>query len=246
MGINPGVYLANIFLLWFEISFFQRLLDCNRMDVVLAFLDSKRFIDDILSINNPFFEEFINRSTRQPLGLYPTYLNLNITSGYTPVPFMDLTIAVSRSGRLYSRLYDKLNDVKYSRLPARLYIHNDSFVAESTIRAVVVSQLHRFSRLCMARADFEVAAASFLVRLIRNNISVRMVGRATRALISCRLPCYGQRLVQPFIENITNSIIAKLNLNRRQTAAFKLLFRGIRPRRLESSVARPIHRRRQQ
>ena len=60
------------------------LYDDNQADIVEAFNSTSRYLDDILNIENPYFEEMVNR-------IYPPELQLNKAyTSDTEAPFLDL------------------------------------------------------------------------------------------------------------------------------------------------------------
>ena len=55
MGTNCAVYLANWYLFTYELKFVRKVIEAGRLDLLLAFKHSKRYIDDCFPINNPLF-----------------------------------------------------------------------------------------------------------------------------------------------------------------------------------------------
>ena len=55
--------------------------DNNQIDIIEAFNSTSRYLDDLLKIDNPYFEQMVGQ-------IYPTELQLNKTnSSETEVPF---------------------------------------------------------------------------------------------------------------------------------------------------------------
>ena len=57
--------------------------DNNQADVVAAFNSTSRYLDDLLNIDNPYFEQIVSQ-------IYPTDLQLNkANSSNMKAPFLD-------------------------------------------------------------------------------------------------------------------------------------------------------------
>ena len=67
MGTNCAVYLANFFLFTYELDFIRTLIAENKFDVLKAFANTFRYIDDVLPLNNPFFETYLPSINLPPL-----------------------------------------------------------------------------------------------------------------------------------------------------------------------------------
>ena len=88
MGTNGAPLLADIFLYSYEAEFIQFLLSTDRKRLASQFNFTYRYIDDVLSINNPDFENFLGK-------MYPPELKIKDTTereqhfcfllGFTPV-----------------------------------------------------------------------------------------------------------------------------------------------------------------
>ena len=68
----------------------------NQADVIEAFDSTSRYLDDLLNIDNPYFEGMVNQ-------IYPPELQLNKASiSDTEAPFLDLHHKVSVANRFVS------------------------------------------------------------------------------------------------------------------------------------------------
>ena len=75
-------------------------------DVIKAFNLTCRYIEDLLNIDNPYFEGMINQN-------YPPELQLNkANTSDTKAPFLDLHLSIS-NGFDSSSHYDKHDDIDY-------------------------------------------------------------------------------------------------------------------------------------
>ena len=81
MGTNCAPFVADLFLFCFERDFMKDLSSYNQADVIKAFNSTSRFLDDLLNINNPYFERMVNQ-------IDPPELQLNkATTSDTKAPF---------------------------------------------------------------------------------------------------------------------------------------------------------------
>ena len=100
MGTNCAPLVADLFLFCYEIIFMLSLSDNNQTDIIEAFNSTSRYLDDLLYIDNPYFEKMVGQ-------IYPTELQLNkATSFDTEAPFWDLNLSIT-NGIFDSKIYDK-------------------------------------------------------------------------------------------------------------------------------------------
>ena len=72
----------------------------NQADIIEAFNSTSRYLDDLLNIDNPYFEQMVGQ-------IYPTELQLNkANSSDTESPFLDLNLSIT-NGIVSSKIYDK-------------------------------------------------------------------------------------------------------------------------------------------
>ncbi len=117
--------------------------------ILSSFLMTGRYIDDLLSINNPYLEILLY--TNQTLfyhdlhGIYPDTLLLKCAHSGTQVPFMDISIRPSGQGsRLTTVLYDKRRHEPLSSLFIIKYPHMSSNISDTAKFNIITSQYHRF------------------------------------------------------------------------------------------------------
>ena len=70
MGTNCAPLVADLFLFCYERDFMLSLSDYNQTDSIEAFNTTSRYLDDLLDIDNPYFEQMVGQ-------IYPTELQLN-------------------------------------------------------------------------------------------------------------------------------------------------------------------------
>ena len=78
----------------------------NQADVIKAFNSTSRYLDDLLNIDNPYFEEMVNQ-------IYPSELQLNkANTSDTEVSFLDLHLSISNV-YVSSKIYDKRDNFDF-------------------------------------------------------------------------------------------------------------------------------------
>ena len=70
MGTNCAPLVADFFLLCYERDFMMSLSDDRQADIIDAFNTTSRYLDDILDINNFYFDTMVSQ-------VYPSELQLN-------------------------------------------------------------------------------------------------------------------------------------------------------------------------
>ena len=64
--------------------------DNNQADIIEAFNSTSRYLDDLLNIDNPYFEQMVGQ-------IYPIELQLNkANSSDTEAPFLDLNLSITK------------------------------------------------------------------------------------------------------------------------------------------------------
>ena len=87
MGTDCAPLVADLFLFCYERDFMLPLSDNNKTDTIEAFNCTSRYFDDLLNIDNPYFEQMVGQ-------IYPTELQLNkANSSDTEAPFLDLNLS---------------------------------------------------------------------------------------------------------------------------------------------------------
>ena len=107
MGTNCAPLVADLFLFCYERDFMLSLSDnYNQTDIIEAFNSTSRYLNDLLNIDNPYFEQMEGQ-------IYPTELQLNKTnSSDTEAPFLDLNFSIT-NGIVSSKIYDKRDDFNF-------------------------------------------------------------------------------------------------------------------------------------
>ena len=61
MGTNCAPFVADLFLFCYERDFMLPLSDNNQADIIEAFNSTSRYLDDLLNIDNPYFEQMVGQ-----------------------------------------------------------------------------------------------------------------------------------------------------------------------------------------
>ena len=144
MGTNCAPLVADLFLFCYERDFMFSLSDNTQTDIIEAFNSTSRYLDDLLNIDNPYFEQMVGQ-------IYPTELPLDkANSSDTEAPFLDLNLSIS-NGIVSSKTYDKRDDFNFEIVN---FPFLDGDVPRSSSYGVYISQFIRFARVCSNVDDF--------------------------------------------------------------------------------------------
>ena len=145
MGTNCAPLLADLFLYSYEADFIQGLLKKNEKSLARSFNFTFRYIDDVLSLNNSKFSEFVDR-------IYPNELDIKDTTDTAKsASYLDLHLEIDSDGRLKTRLYDKRDDFNFPIINFPFLCSN---IPAAPAYGVYISQLIRYSRACISYHDF--------------------------------------------------------------------------------------------
>ena len=83
MGTNCAPLVADLFLFCYEREFMTSLSNDNQADIIEAFNSTSRYLDDLLNIDNLYFEGMVNQ-------IYSPELKLNkANTSDTEAPILD-------------------------------------------------------------------------------------------------------------------------------------------------------------
>ena len=88
MGTNCAPLVADLFLYCYERDFMDSLNHNYQADDIVAFNSTSGYLDDLLNIDNPYFEGMVNQ-------IYPPELQFKDNISDTEAPFLDLHLFVS-------------------------------------------------------------------------------------------------------------------------------------------------------
>ena len=107
IGIYSDVFEGlDLFLFCYERDFIMSLSDDKQADVIDAFNTTSRYLDDILDINNVYFDNIVSQ-------IYPSELQLNkANASDTEAAFLDLHLSISND-IVSTKIYDKRDDFDF-------------------------------------------------------------------------------------------------------------------------------------
>ena len=143
--VSHTALLADLFLYSYESEFLQKLVKDKKIHEARAFNFTYRYIDDVLSINNSRFSEFL------PL-IYPPELEVKETTDTaSSASFLDLYREFDDSGQLSTKIYDKRDDFNFKIIN---FPNMCSNIPASPAYGVYISQLIRYARASSNYSDF--------------------------------------------------------------------------------------------
>ena len=141
--------------------------DNNQTDIIEAFNSTSRYLDDLLNIDNPYFEQMVGQ-------IYPNELQLNkANSSDTEAPFFwDFNLSIT-NGIVSSKIYDKRDDFNFE-------IVNFPFLDGDVPRSPSygVSQLIRFARVCSNVDDFNNRNLFLTAKLLKQGYRYHKIRKA--------------------------------------------------------------------
>ena len=140
----------------------------NQSDVIKAFNSTSRYLDDLLNIDNNFFDSMVNR-------IYPSELQLNEANvSDTVASFLDLHLSIS-DGFVQTKIYDKRDDFDFDIVN---FPFLDGDVPRSTSYGVYISQLIRFARVSSHVDDFNTRNQVLTAKLLRQGYRYHKIRKA--------------------------------------------------------------------
>ena len=94
---------------WFsnEADFIQSLLSTGKKQLASRFNLTYRYTNDVLSINNPEFDNYLGQ-------MYPAELEIKYTTeSTTSASYLDLRMSIRRDGQLHTSINDKRDDFNF-------------------------------------------------------------------------------------------------------------------------------------
>ena len=155
MGTYCAPLVAGLFLFCYERDFMMSLSDDNQADDIDAFNSTSRYLDDILNINNIYFDNMVSQ-------IYPSELNKANTSN-TKAAFLDLHLSITND-IVSTKIYDKHDDFDFEIVN---FPFLDGDVPRSTSNGVYISQLIRFARASSCVADFNTRNKLLTQKLLK-------------------------------------------------------------------------------
>ena len=152
-----------------HLLFFMLCLPDNiQTDNIKAFNSTSRYLDDLLNIDNPYFEQMVGQ-------IYPTELQLNkANSSDTEAWILDLNLSIT-NGIVSSKIYDKRDDFNFEIVN---FPFIDGDVPCSPSYGVYISQLIRFARVCSNVDDFNNRNSFLTAKLLQQGYRYHKIRKA--------------------------------------------------------------------
>ena len=139
MATNCAPPVADLFLFCYERDFMMSLSDDKQADVIDACNTTSRYLDDILNINNVYFDNMVSQ-------IYPPELKLNkANTSDTEAAFLDLHLSISND-IVSTKIYDKRDDFDFEIVN---FPFLDGDVLHSTSYGVYISPFDLLEHLAM-------------------------------------------------------------------------------------------------
>ena len=157
MGTNYAPLAADLFLFCYGRDFMMSLSDDKQADVIDTFNTTSRYLDDILNINNVYFDNMVSQ-------IYPSELQLNkANTSDTKATFFRFAFVNFWWYWYYQNLwYTWIFDFEIVNFP---FLDGD--VPRSTSYGVYISQLIRFARASSIVADFNTRNKLLTQKLLK-------------------------------------------------------------------------------
>ena len=157
MCTNCATLIADLFLNCYERDFMDSLNHDNQTDVIEAFNSTSRYLDDLLNIDNPYFEGMVKQ-------IYPPeQLEKKANTTDTEAPILDLHVSIG-NGFVSSKIYDKRDDFDFDIVNCPFL---DGDIPRHASYGVYISQLIRFARACNHVADFNARDKCLTTKLLQ-------------------------------------------------------------------------------
>ena len=157
MGTNCAPLVADLFLFCYEKDFMLRLDKVKQANVISAFNDTSRYLDDVGNIDNIYFAEFIP-------DIYPPELELKKANDLdTSASFLDLNLTIVNN-IVSTSIYDKRDDFNFQIVN---FPDLSGDVPRAPSYGVYISQLTRYARCCSYLHDFNKRNLNITKKLLQ-------------------------------------------------------------------------------
>ena len=141
--------------------------DDKQADIVDAFNTTFRYLDDILNINNVYFDTMVSQ-------IYPSELQLNkANTSDTRATFLNLHLAFSNYF-VSTKIYDERGDFDFEIVN---FPFLDGDVPRSTSYGIYISQLIQFARASSHVVDFKTRNKVLTQKLLKQGYRYHKLGK---------------------------------------------------------------------
>ena len=157
MGTNCVPLLADIFCTHTKRTSYSLCSQLERKKLASQFYFTYRYIDDVLSINNPDFENYLGQ-------MYPVEFEIkNTAESNTSASYLDLLLSIGRDGQLRTSLYETPD---YFNFHITSFPFLSSNIPSLPALGVFISQLIRYTRACSSYECFILRATRLSSKLL--------------------------------------------------------------------------------
>ena len=140
--------------------------DNNQTDIIEAFNSTSRYLNDLLNIDNPYFQQMVGQ-------IYPTELQLNKANSFdTEAPVLDLNLSIT-NGIVSSIIYDKRDDFNFEIVN---FPFLDGGVSRSPSDGVYISQLFRLLECVLMLMT--LTTKTYSAKLLKQSYRYHKIGKA--------------------------------------------------------------------
>ena len=169
MGTNCALLLADLFLYSYEAEFVQSLLQAGKKHLAQQFNFIYRCVDDILSLKNTKFAEYLEF-------IYPQKLEIKeTTETAASSSYLDCYLYID-NGKLTTWLYDKRDDFSF---PIVNFPFLSGNIPSAPAYGVYVSQFIRYARACSNYQDFMERGKVLTTKLLNQGYQKNQTGSNT-------------------------------------------------------------------
>ena len=161
MGTNYAPPICDLFLYVHESSHIDQLLLEDKVEEAKAYHLTFRLIDDVLSIDNPFYEDLVKS--------YPSYLTAEETSLPDGANFIGMSIRPGPNNQIELGFYDKRKDFPFKVVR---YPNLANEIPTNIPYGLFIGQLYRFCRICSAIIGAVVEAVSLALTLFKQGAKI--------------------------------------------------------------------------
>ena len=163
-GANCAPHVEDLFLFCYERDFMLSLSDNNQTDIIETFNSTSRYLDELLNIDNPYFEQMVGQ-------IYQTELQLKkANSSGTAAPFLDLNLSITKC-IASSKIYNKRDDFNFEIVN---FPFLDGNHPRSPSYGVYISQL----RVCSNVDDFNSRNLFLTAKLLKQGYRYHKIRKA--------------------------------------------------------------------
>ena len=157
MGTDCAPLLANLFLYSYEAEFVQSLLQAGKKHLAQQFNFTYRYIDDVLSLKNTKFAEYLEF-------IYPRELQIKETTETAVFSsYLDCYLYIDYGKFTTRLLFDKRDDLNF---PIVNFLFLSSNIPSAPAYGIYASQLIRYVRACSNYQDFIERGKVFTTKLL--------------------------------------------------------------------------------